>query len=71
MGEHGSKMSRKSVLTIESSNKKHHRLQIGQSPLVEIKNHCEPVIVSQSGEFNEDFDEKFSSLPTKSRICGE
>ena len=71
MGEHGSKMSRKSMLTIESSNKKYHRFQIGQSPLVDIKNHCEPVMVSQNGEFSEDFDEEISSLPTKSPICGE
>lgn len=31
---------RGSMLTIESSSKKYHRLQIGRSPFVNIKNHC-------------------------------
>lgn len=69
LGEHGSKMSQISMLTIELCSKKYHRLQIGQSPLVDIENHCEPVISSQSGEFNDDVDEKFSPLPTKAYKC--
>lgn len=40
MRESGFQSLRDSMLTIESKSKKHYRLQIGQSPLVNIKNHC-------------------------------